>query len=235
MRKSFIRAWSEGFTPPMPVAPPEPVEMPSLNIPDMPVEPEVRPAGKPAGADDIDYGAIIGNLGAKIAGTLVDWTRPEGGFLSRVKNPEVLSTGIEKVWEAIQEFNRRASRLSSRSVTETKELREIQAPWLLTVGARLQALRSGDKSEKDKALIQLQLLAPKLEQKWNRFVDSNSLGVRVTNPEVITEPTGVPEEAPEPMEPETMAPELPAPPTATPTATPTPTPTAPPTMVRTAY
>ena len=189
---SFVRSWTEGLDAfaDMPHG-----DGPAVHIPE-------KPELKAVGEKDKGEGELIGNLGAKIVGTLMDWISPSG-FLSRVKNPEVLDEGISKLEKAIHDFNNLASRVSSRSLTRSKSLREIQSPWFFTVGARLQEMKSTSKGDKDKALRQLKVLAPKLERKWNKFVDDNDMGVRVTNPEVIQAPTGAPEqETPEPEAPE---------------------------------
>lgn len=160
----------------------------SLDVPDAGVELPRR--GVPAaGALDESEGTVIGNLGSKVVGTLIGWVSEPDGFFVRVKNPDVLEEGVNRMRSAIQAFNRRANRMVSSSVTKTKELREIQSPWFFTVGARLgDLLKRG--TDPERALSQLQVLAPKLERKWSEFLAENELGIRVTDPSVIDEPVG---------------------------------------------
>lgn len=185
---------------PDPVQPPMDLEPPvELKAPEDPGldMPEYGKSAPPAGNGETDEGVTIGNMGAKIVGTITDWSRPEGGFLVRVKNPEVLKAGIELLSKEIQVFNQFAGRLIARSTSETSALREIQSPWFFTAGLRIQALSDPGRDERERNLLQLQLLSPKLEKKWNSFVQGNNLGIRVTNPEVMPEPAGSIEAEPE--------------------------------------
>jgi len=173
---NLIKSWHEGQ---------DTLDLPGLNV-------QAKPTGPLQ--QESDEGVILGNLGAKVVGTLSAWIVPDG-FLNRVKNPEMLEKGVADLYEAIQKFNRLANRITARSATESRALREIQTPYFFTLGKRLGDLGVKGKGDRAKALEQLAALAPKMEAKWNKFTGENALGVRVTNPEIIPEPTGAPEGA----------------------------------------
>lgn len=194
MRKTFIRLWAEGLEadeveipdlelPEEDLAVQEPQGPDSLEIPEG--EDEEPPKADPQELVPQTEGTEVGNLGAEIVSTLVEWVDEDTGFLSRTRNEELLSEGIEKLQSSIREFNQKASRIVAKSTVEAHELREIQVPWMSTLGIRLNSLKGPDR---EKALDQLRLLAPKLEKKWNNFVSENELGISVTNPRAIEAP-----------------------------------------------
>jgi len=237
---SFIKSWSEGLEPmgmAAPVAPESPVGPVPPEEPVAPQEPEQpgidplevgedldddKPEKKSSGAGpvqgDDNEGVRIGNLGAQIVGTLNDWMEPQSGFLATAKNQALLDEGIDSLLAKIGKFNQAASRLAQRGTVESRDLRNLQRPWMLTLGVRLGALKSSSTEDKDKAKMQLTLLAPRIEQQWNRFIETNKHGIRVTNPSIMEPPGSPVEEEPqaeapapaaEPMMPEEMPPASP--------------------------
>lgn len=146
------------------------------------------PLGDP-GYTESPEGLAVGNLGAKVVGTLVAWTQPDG-FFRRVKNQELLVAGAKSLQELLRKFFRMSSRLVVGSHPGAREMKELQSPWFFTLGNRLAELDSTQGSVREKALRQLGLLAERLEKKWNQFLATNTLGIRVNDPGVLPEPPG---------------------------------------------